>query len=127
MNFTEDELSRRIPVWYALSDLFTARELQDYDYKWMAEVLNASGYSRETLFEILDEEVAPALLGNLLFNPTPVIDGWEQKEVKDLVLRHLNKKLALIEWFIPHVFLLKKRQNIIRKERALLSEALDEY
>lgn len=123
MNFTEHELSRRMLVWHALSDLFTARELQDYDYKWMAEVLNASGYSQEMLFKILDEEVAPALQGNLLFNPTPVIDGWEQQEVKARVLRHLNKKSALLQWLIPHAFLLKKRQNIIHKELDLLSEA----
>lgn len=57
MHFTEGEIRSRVPVWYALSELFTGRELQNYYYRWMAQVLKESGLSREEIFEILDEEV----------------------------------------------------------------------
>jgi len=33
MHFNEAELAIRIPVWHALSELFTGRKLQDYDYR----------------------------------------------------------------------------------------------
>ncbi|WP_168197574.1 DUF7079 family protein [Brenneria corticis] len=45
MKLSDHELSKRVLVWHALSDLFTARELQDYDYQWMVKVLKESGLS----------------------------------------------------------------------------------
>ncbi|EOI3453957.1 hypothetical protein QMT04_04570 [Cronobacter sakazakii] len=47
MHLTDTEIADRVPVWYALSEIFTGRELQDYDYRWMAQVLKASGKSCE--------------------------------------------------------------------------------
>lgn len=92
MHLTEAELASRVPVWYALSELFTGRELQDYDYRWMTQVLNESGLSREEIFVILDEEVAPALQANLLYNPTPVMDDWTEEDVKQLVTEYVTRK-----------------------------------
>jgi hypothetical protein len=43
MHIAESALASRVPVWYALSELFTGRELQDYDYRWMAQVIKESG------------------------------------------------------------------------------------
>ncbi len=31
MHFNKTELAILVPVWHALSELFTGRELQDYD------------------------------------------------------------------------------------------------
>ncbi|MCL2898163.1 DUF7079 family protein [Brenneria tiliae] len=125
MKLSDHELSKRVLVWHALSDLFTARELQDYDYQWMVKVLKESGLSKETIFQIIDDEVAPALLGNLLFNPTPVMDGWEPEEIKELVLRYLHKKSTVIEKILPRKSLIKKRRKTIQNELSRLSIELD--
>ncbi|MDX5628202.1 MULTISPECIES: hypothetical protein [unclassified Brenneria] len=125
MKLSDHELSKRVLVWHALSDLFTARELQDYDYQWMVKVLKESGLSKETIFQIIDDEVAPALLGNLLFNPTPVMDGWEPEEVKELVLRYLHKKPTIIEKILPRKSLIKKRRKNIQSELSQLSIELN--
>ncbi|MGG7519865.1 DUF7079 family protein [bacterium BS0013] len=125
MHLTEIQLITRVPVWHALSELFTGRELQEYDYRWMAEVLNKSGLSREEIFKIVDEEVAPALQANLLYNPTPVMDGWSEEEIKRLVTAYLNRKPTIIERIIPSRVLLKQRRKHISNELNRLSAELD--
>lgn len=114
MHLSEAELVTRAPVWYALSELFTWRDLQDYDYRWMAQVLKDSGLSREEIFTILDEEVAPALQTNLLYNPTPVIDEWSEDDIKELVSRYVSRNPPLIERVIPSRYLFKQRRNSFR-------------
>ncbi|SCC13130.1 hypothetical protein GA0061070_1009121 [Kosakonia oryziphila] len=54
MQLTDNDQANSITVWHALSELFTGRELQDYDYRWMAKVLKESGLSREAIFMILE-------------------------------------------------------------------------
>lgn len=125
MHLNEDELNRRIPVWYALSELFTGRELQDYDYRWMAQVLKESGLSRENIFLILDEEVAPALQANLLYNPTPVMDGWTEEDVKRLVMEYVTRKPTIIERVVPARLLSKQRRKYIQDELNRLTAELD--
>lgn len=125
MHLTEAELASRVPVWYALSELFTGRELQDYDYRWMAQALKESGLSREAIFAILDEEVAPALQGNLLYNPTPVMDGWTEEDVKRLVTEYVSRKPTIIERVVPASLLLKQRRKHIRDELNRLTAELD--
>ncbi|MHA0982355.1 DUF7079 family protein [Kosakonia cowanii] len=125
MHFTEGEIRSRVPVWYALSELFTGRELQDYDYRWMARVLKESGLSREEIFKILDEEVAPALQANLLYNPTPVMDGWTEEDVKRLVTEYVIRKPTMIERVVPVRLLLKRRRKHIQDELNRLSAELD--
>ncbi|EMM6763488.1 DUF7079 family protein [Pluralibacter gergoviae] len=124
MRFTQAELTIRIPVWHALSELFTGRELQEYDYRWMAGVLKNSGLSREAIFEILDREVAPALQANLLYNPTPEMHGWSEDEIKHLVTDYTNKKPTIIERIIPQRFLLRHRRKYIHDEIVKLSDAM---
>ncbi|CBA33136.1 hypothetical protein ACMSX5_000840 [Cronobacter turicensis] len=101
MYLTDAEIASRVPVWHALSEIFTGRELQDYDYRWMAQVLKASGKSREKILTILDEEVAPALQINLLYNPAPVMQGWSEEDVKEMVLAYVIRKPTLIERLVP--------------------------
>lgn len=125
MHLTEAELTSRVPVWYALSELFTGRELQDYDYRWMAQVLKESGLSREEIFVILDEEVAPALQGNLLYNPTPVMDGWTEEDVRRLVTEYVTRKPTIIERVFPARLLLKQRRKHIQDELNRLTAELD--
>ncbi|WLI76286.1 hypothetical protein Q5705_17135 [Kosakonia sp. H02] len=125
MHLTEAQLVNRVPVWHALSELFTGRELQDYDYRWIAQRLKESGLSREEIFRILDEEVAPALQANLLYNPTPVMDGWTEEDVKRLVTEYVTKKPTIIERVIPARLLLKQRRKHIQGELNKLSAELD--
>lgn len=125
LHLTETQLIVRVPVWHALSELFTGRELQEYDYQWMAEVLKKSGFNREAIFRIVDEEVAPALQANLLYNPTPVMDGWSEEDITRLVTAYLNRKPTIIERIIPARVLLKQRRKHISNELNRLSAELD--
>ncbi|GAL56415.1 hypothetical protein EV102420_02_00190 [Pseudescherichia vulneris NBRC 102420] len=125
MHFNETELAIRVTVWYALSELFTGRELQDYDYRWIAQELKDSGLNREEIFAILDQEVAPALQTNLLCNPTPVMEGWTKNDIKRLVTEYVNKKPTIIERFIPASLLLKQRRKYILNEINRLAAEMD--
>ncbi|EOV8961916.1 hypothetical protein ACN6U0_003774 [Cronobacter turicensis] len=116
MHLTDAEIASRVPVWHALSEIFTGRELQDYDYRWMAQVLKASGKSREKILTILDEEVAPALQSNLLYNPAPVMQGWSEEDVKEMVLAYVIRKPTLIERLVPAPILSKRRRKYIQTE-----------
>jgi hypothetical protein len=69
--------------------------------------------SRETIFVILDEEVAPALQANIIYNPTPVMEGWTEEDIKKLVAEYMKKKPTIIERIIPARLLLKQRRKHI--------------
>ncbi|WP_200553585.1 hypothetical protein [Kosakonia sp. LAM2021] len=125
MQLTDNDQANCITVWHALSELFTGRELQGYDYRWMAQVLKESGLSREAIFVILDEEVAPALQANLLYNPTPVMDGWTEEDVKRLVTEYVSRKPTIIERVVPASLLLKQHRKHIRDEINRLTAELD--
>lgn len=76
----------RVQVWTALAELFVARELQDYDYRSIAETLRAAQIGSVELADILRDEVAPAFMGNLSgFNPVPEMEGWSENEVRERV------------------------------------------
>ncbi len=75
-------------------------------------------------FVILDKEVAPALRANLLYNPTPVMDGWTEEDVKRLVMEFAFSKLTIIERVVPACMLLKQRRKHIQNE---LTAELDKF
>jgi hypothetical protein len=81
--------------------------------------------SRETIFVILDEEVAPALQANLLYNPTPVMEGWTVEDIKKLVAEYMKRKPTIIERIIPARLLLKQRRKHIQYELNRLLVELD--
>ncbi|EOI5777135.1 hypothetical protein ACMS0O_002286 [Cronobacter malonaticus] len=125
MHLTNAEIASRVPVWYALSEIFTGRELQDYDYRWMAQVLKASGKNREEILTILDEEVAPVLQINLLYSPAPVMQGWSEQDVKEMVQEYVIRKPTLIERLVPARILLKPRRKYTQTEIDRLCAELD--
>ncbi|EPT7031955.1 DUF7079 family protein [Cronobacter malonaticus] len=125
MHLTNAEIASRVPVWYALSEIFTGRELQDYDYRWMAQVLKASGKNREEILTILDEEVAPVLQINLLYSPAPVMQGWSEQDVKEMVQEYVIRKPTLIERLVPARILLKQRREYTQTEIDRLCAELD--
>ncbi|NCH53883.1 DUF7079 family protein [Cronobacter muytjensii] len=125
MHLTDAEIASRVPVWYALSEIFTGQELQDYDYRWMAQVLKETGKSREEILTILDEEVAPTLQVNLLHSPAPVMQGWSEENVKLMVMEYVARKPTLIERMLPARFLLKRRRKYIQHDVERLCAELD--
>lgn len=56
---------RRVKVWSALSDLFLDTELEDADYRRVAQLIVSSGYTAAEAQEILWQEVFPVLAPNL--------------------------------------------------------------
>ncbi len=88
-----DDIERRLPVWHALSDLFLDTEQQDEDYRYIARMLNESGYSRDELRRILDTEVAPAFAFNL-FDILGHWGSWTRAQVLDLVTRTQDEYAA---------------------------------
>lgn len=94
---SEAEIERRLPVWHALSDLFLDTELQPSDHKWIASVLDSSGFSKAELRAILEEEVAPAFGVNLL-SVAGEWTSWSEEEVRVIVLRSLNRHFPLGRW-----------------------------
>ena len=81
-----DDIERRLPVWWALSDLFLDTEQTEEDYGRIARTLNESGYDRTELRRTLDEEVAPAFAFNL-FDIAGQWGCWTEEQVLDLVTR----------------------------------------
>lgn len=80
------EPENRVQVWTALAELFVARELQDYDYRSIAQTLRAAGIGAAELGNILRDEVAPAFMGNFSgLNPMPEMEGWSENEVRERV------------------------------------------
>jgi hypothetical protein len=59
------DLAARRPVWLALAELFLDTDVR-FGYVAVAAALAESTYSLEELRRILDDEVTPALQGNLL-------------------------------------------------------------
>ena len=88
-----DDIERRLPVWWALSDLFLDTEQTDEDYRWIAGKLTASGYDKAELRRTLDEEVAPAFAFNL-FDILGHWGGWTEQQVLDVVTRSQDEWAA---------------------------------
>lgn len=86
---TETEIERRLPVWHALAGLFLDTELQPDEYRRIAERLKASGYDRAKLRAILEDEVAPAFVFNLL-DVAGEWSGWRVDDVREIMLRSLR-------------------------------------
>ncbi|WP_425343413.1 DUF7079 family protein [Pseudescherichia vulneris] len=118
-------MANRIPDWHALSELFAGHALQGYGYRWMAQRLKELRLSQKEILTILDEEVAPALQANLLHNPTPVMNGWSEEDIKRLVTEYVVKKPTTLERIVPARLLLKQRCKYISDEPSRLSAELD--
>jgi len=97
---SQSEIDRRLPVWHALSQLFLDTELQRQDYESIAGRLRASRYSMQELRRLLQDEVAPAFAPNLA-SVAGEWAGWSENTVRDLVLRSLQKRDALIRRILP--------------------------
>lgn len=90
------DIERRVKVWTALAELFVARELQDYDYRSIAETLRESQLTSPEALNILRGEVAPAFMPNLsALNPVPAMECWSEDEVRQKVLAVLRESQGI--------------------------------
>ena len=93
-------MGRRLPVWHAMSELFLDTELQPFDYQHIAGKLRDSGYSRDELWRILQDEVAPVFSWNLL-SVAGEWSGWSEADVEDIMKRSLRFRLGFTPlWWI---------------------------
>jgi hypothetical protein len=116
------EIESRLPVWHALSDLFLDTELQAEDYRRIGAALRASGFGREALRTILEDEVAPAFMFNLLDLAGEWL-SWDPDEVREIMLRQLRSGAGR-----PRLSWLKKRihRRHISEEWAKLEALLSD-
>jgi hypothetical protein len=90
------DTKNRAQVWTALAELFVARELQDYDYRSIAETLRAAQVGAVELADILRDEVAPAFMGNFSgLSPVPEMEGWSENEVRERVVAAMERSRGL--------------------------------
>ena len=83
-HLTKEEIERRMPVWQAFANLLLDTDpALSYDY--IVSVMRESPYTREQLFLILEQEVAPAFISNLMV-PAGEWVGWYPEEVRRRVL-----------------------------------------
>ncbi|MCW7538418.1 hypothetical protein OOT46_11260 [Aquabacterium sp. A7-Y] len=90
MALTPEELTRRAPVWIALSDLFVGKELQDYDIRSIADRLLESGFTLDDIESILRDEVAPVFGSNLGALAVTEMEGWNDAAVIEAVSQYLS-------------------------------------
>ena len=116
------EIEKRLPAWHALSDLFLDTELQPTGYRHIARVLGSSGYSPAELRAILDEEVAPVFVSNLL-SVAGEWAGWGEEDVCELMLHSLRRR-----WRLPLLSWLKRRihRRHVAEEWAKIERFLDD-
>ena len=96
------ELSRRRPVWEAMSTFFLDNELDDSQLREIAGTLRASGYTESQLDDILTTELAPLLYPNT-FDMTGVWNGFDVDWIEREILA--GKHRAIQKWYNPIRFI----------------------
>ena len=119
----DNEITRRTPVWEAMSELFVGKTLQDYDYRHIADVLNQSRYSLHELESILSDEVAPVFHQNLGAFAVPEMEGWNVEFIKVAIQEYLAKRPLSIWRVLPKRWL-RERQLAQVKDRWLVVRQL---
>ena len=87
---TPEEIERRKPVWFALSELWLDTELSDSDLHHIATQMVDSGYSLNELRVICDSEIAPVVYKNLL-TPVGVWSGFDESWLAQQIITQMNK------------------------------------
>jgi len=92
-------IEERKPIWIALSEFYLDTELQEHDFRYIAEKIIESPYNFEEVKQINKYEVFPILQSNLL----SVVGEWSgfneewliKSIVKSLNKRNVVNKLAI--------------------------------
>ena len=110
---TPEEIERRKPVWFALSELWLDTELSDTDLHHIATKMVDSGYSLNELRVICDSEIAPVVYKNLR-TPVGVWSGFDESWLTQQILTQMNKPKrwqdALLDP-IRHIFMLRTSES----------------
>jgi len=110
---TPEEIERRKPVWFALSELWLDTELSDSDLHHIATKMVDSGYSLNELRVICDSEIAPVVYKNL-HTPVGVWSGFDESWLTQQILTQMNKPKrwqdALLDP-IRHIFMLRTSES----------------
>ena len=87
--FSQEELTRRQPVWNAIADLWLDTELQTWQFQYIARILNESYYTDAELVHIYSNEVAPVVYLNL----TDIAGEWAMFD-EDWLHAEIIKKIS---------------------------------
>jgi len=90
----------RVDAWEAMSELFTGKDLQPYDFQHIADVLKQSGYPLQELENMLANEVTPVFGRNLAPLSVPEMEGWSREAVKQAIAEHLAAQRGIIQRLI---------------------------
>lgn len=107
-------LTRRRPVWNALSSVLLDNELQPSQREHIGAVLRESGYSDVELDWIMYHEVYPVLIGNL----KSVAGTWDEFDIDALenaILKYNQRRLKRPVIAITGRWMVNKEWRAIKK------------
>ena len=110
----QDDLSRRRPVWDALSNLFLDTELTEKDFRWIANVLVESDYDDAQLDHVLFNEVFPVCVANLR-TPAGEWAGFDLDWLQDQILRNQPRFLKVWKVLEPDRGLIESNWKRVRE------------
>ncbi|WP_284283507.1 DUF7079 family protein [Portibacter lacus] len=89
--FNKKDLVKRKPIWIAISNLYLDTELQDYQHKNIAKIINESPYSLAEVQAIDKYEVFPILKTNLI-SVAGAWSGFKEDWLVKSILEKLEKQ-----------------------------------
>ena len=95
---SQAEITNRIPVWRAMSDLFLDTESSPGDYSALAQVLARADLSQSELKDIFLHEIAPAFYPNLM-SVAGEWQPWDEDQARDIVLASMRSARAFPSFF----------------------------
>jgi hypothetical protein len=93
-------ISERTPIWLALSNFYLDTELQEYDFRFIAQKIIDSPYSYEEVKLINQHEVFPVLQCNLL-SVAGEWSGFDEKWLVEAITKHIKRRNAFTKIFEP--------------------------
>ena len=103
VHLSTEEISLRLPVWAALSQLFLDTCLTDEERHEIAAVIRQAGLSADEAEAVLVDEVAPVFAPNLMSVAGEYVP-WDQAQVAELVLAGLSKRGVLTNTIIGRLW-----------------------
>ena len=92
LHLNEQDIKERTPVWQAISDLWLAQELEEYEVRAIAWALAQSPHDWQQLEEIFLFEVAPVVHGNLR-GGAGVWGSFDILSLREAIARNLRNPL----------------------------------
>jgi hypothetical protein len=99
------ELEKRTHAWEALSCLYLDNEFDLRECEYVMKMLKKSSYDFKEIDIINRVEVFPALIWNLIYNPTPVDDFFDEKFIFEICLKNFKRKNNV--FFLCYCYFLK--------------------